>query len=133
VLGEDDPREHAVALLRDGRIIADLTAALASAGADPVDRTAGDLECAQQWAAQEAPGFRAWCSTHAVPQAPADVVEELLGRVGGPRPAPAGLGLLTAPSPHRVVSFTAQLRWPAQCAGPRGRTSSSRSRLGEPT
>jgi hypothetical protein len=73
-LGRCRRPERARLRLRARRIIADLTAALASAGADPVDRTAGDLERAQQWAAQEAPGLRAWCSTHAVRQAPADVV-----------------------------------------------------------
>jgi hypothetical protein len=105
LLGEDDPRERAVGLLRDQRIIADLTAALAAAGADLADRTAGDLERGQQWAAQEAPGFRAWCSTRAVQQAPADVVEEMLAEWAAYTPP----RLVWACSPHRVVSFAAQL------------------------
>jgi hypothetical protein len=100
LLGGDDPHERVVALLRDRRIIADLTAALGAAGADPADHTAGDLERAEQWAA-----LRAWCSAHAVGQAPADVVEELLAEWAAYTPH----RLVWACSPHRVVSFTAQL------------------------
>jgi hypothetical protein len=105
LLGEDDPRERAVALLRDRRIIADVTAALAAAGADPADHTAGDLDRAEQWAARETPGFRTWCNAHGVRQTPADVVEELLTEWAAYSPP----RLVWACSPHRVVSFAAQL------------------------
>jgi hypothetical protein len=105
VLGEDDPRERAVGLLRDARIIADLTSQLRAAGAEPADRTGGDLDRAEEWASQQAPDFRAWCSSHAVPQPSTDLVEELLTEWAAYVPE----RLVWACSPHRVVSFTAQL------------------------
>lgn len=108
LLGEDDPHERAVALLRDRRIINDLTTALTAFGADPADRTPGDYERAAQWAEQEAPRFRTWRETHATPagrQAPTDLVEDLLTEWAAYTPP----RLFHACSPHRVVSFAAQL------------------------
>ena len=105
LLGEDDPRERAVALLRDRRIIADLASRLAAAGTVPIDRTTENLELAERWAAQETPRFREWCADRGVRPAPADVVEELLTEWAAYTPH----RLVRACSPHRVASFAAQL------------------------
>jgi hypothetical protein len=105
LLGEDDPRERVVALLRDQRVVADLTDALAAAGVAVEHRTAGDIERGERWAAQETPGFRAWCGAHGLRPPPAGLVEAFLTEWASYVPS----RLVWACSPHRVVSFTAQL------------------------
>jgi hypothetical protein len=105
LLGEDDPRERVVALLRDSRIVADLAASLGRAGLDVPDPTAGYPERGQEWVQREAPAFLEWCAGHGVRQARQDVVEEFLDTWAIFTPE----RLLLACSPHRVVSFAAEL------------------------
>lgn len=109
VLGEGDAAERAVALLRDRRIIADLAAALSAAGADPsgaAQRVLDDVDRAPQWAAEQTPGFLAWCGARVTRQPPADLVEEMLTEWAAYIPQRR----VWACSPHRVLSFAAQLQ-----------------------
>jgi hypothetical protein len=106
-LGEEVPRERVAALYRDHRIVADLATSLVCAGLSVPDHTT-DLDNAHDWASREASGFVAWCTGRGIvsdqPDALEDV-EELLEEWAAYTPG----RLRWACSPHRVISFAAQL------------------------